>query len=182
MSLFDFVEEHHREGLAANGFGQLTTFVVTHVARRGTDQTTHGVLLHVLTHIELDQRVFVIEQELGQGLGELRLTDTGGAEEDEGTGGTLGVLQSGTGATNRTAQSLHRFVLTHDALVEFVFHAQQLGGLFFGEAVDRNTGPHGQHFGNHLFVHDVEGLATGRRNFGVQFVLLGYELLLLGLQ
>ena len=77
VGLFDLVEEHDGERLATNGFGELTALFVTDVARRRADEAAHRVLLHVLGHVELDERVLVIEEELGQRLGELGLADAG---------------------------------------------------------------------------------------------------------
>jgi hypothetical protein len=59
------------------------------------------VLLHVLGHVEVDQRVLVAEQELGEGLRELGLADARRAEEDERAGGTLRVLQARARAADR---------------------------------------------------------------------------------
>ena len=53
-------------------------------------------LLLILAHVDTRHHGFIVEEELSQGLGQLRLTDTGGAEEDEGADGALGVLQTGT--------------------------------------------------------------------------------------
>ena len=58
-----------RERLAAHGLGELAAFVVADVAGRRADQPRHRVLLHVLGHVELDQRVLVAEEELGERLG-----------------------------------------------------------------------------------------------------------------
>ena len=38
MGFFDLVEEHHPVGPAAYRFGELSTLVVAHVARRGADE------------------------------------------------------------------------------------------------------------------------------------------------
>src|SRR3712207_7536151 len=53
---------------------------------------SHGVLLHVLRHVDLDHRVLVAEQELGERARELGLPDAGRAEEDERAGRPLRVL------------------------------------------------------------------------------------------
>jgi len=58
------------------------------------------VLLGEFGHVELDEGVLVVEQELRQGLGQLGLSDAGGAGEDEGAAGALGVLQARPGAGN----------------------------------------------------------------------------------
>ena len=57
VRLFDFVEEHDGVGPAADGFGKLAALLVTDVARRRTDQARGGELLHVLGHVDLDERV-----------------------------------------------------------------------------------------------------------------------------
>ena len=90
-----------RERLAAHLLGELAALFVADVAGRGTEQPRDGVLLAELRHVELDQRVLVAEQELGERLGELGLTDTGRAGEDERATGTLRVLQTGAGAADR---------------------------------------------------------------------------------
>jgi hypothetical protein len=66
MRLLDLVQQHHRVRLAADGLGQLAALVVADVAGRRADQPGHGMLLHVLRHVDLDHRVLVAEQELGQ--------------------------------------------------------------------------------------------------------------------
>ena len=65
--------------------------------------------------------------------------------------------------------------------MELVFHPQQLGGLFLGEAVDRDAGPVGQHLGDDLLVDDVEQFDALGPPLGLHG-LLGIEavLLLLG--
>ena len=70
MGLLDFVQQHHGVRPAADLLGQLAAFLEADVARRGADQAADVVLLHVLAHVDLDQRVLVAEHELGQGLGQ----------------------------------------------------------------------------------------------------------------
>jgi hypothetical protein len=65
VRLLDLVEEYHAVRSPAHSFGQLPAFLVTHVSRRGAEQAGDGVLLPVLAHIDPDQGVRVIEQELG---------------------------------------------------------------------------------------------------------------------
>ena len=83
VSLLDLIEEHHGVALAAHGLRQLAAFLEAHVSRRRADQTAHVVALHELAHVDLDERVLAAEHELGQRLGELRLADAGGPQEDE---------------------------------------------------------------------------------------------------
>ena len=108
VGLLDLVEEHHGERLAPHLLGELAALLVADVAGRRAEQPRDGVLLAELGHVELDQRVLVAEQELGQRLGQLGLTDAGRAGEDERAAGTLRVLQAGTGAPDRLRQRLDR--------------------------------------------------------------------------
>src|SRR6516164_1234611 len=75
VGLLDLVEQDHRERPAAHLLGQLAALLVAHVTGRRAEQPGNRVLLHVLGHVELDQRVLVAEQELRQRLGQLRLAD-----------------------------------------------------------------------------------------------------------
>jgi hypothetical protein len=66
MRLLDLVEENHRVGPAMHGLGQLAALVVAHVARRRANQPRHGVLLHVLAHVDANHGLLVVEEKLGQ--------------------------------------------------------------------------------------------------------------------
>src|SRR4051794_32790102 len=142
VGLLDLVEEQHAVRLAAHRLRQLAALVVADVARRRADQSRHGVLLHVLRHVDAHHRVLVAEEELGQRARELRLADAGRAEEDERAGRALRVLQAGPRAADRLRDHLDRLVLADDALVELVLHAHQLLGLGLGELEDRDARPH----------------------------------------
>ena len=83
MGFFDLIQEDDRVGTPLDGLGQLPPLLVADIARRGADQPGDGVLLHVLGHVQPDQGLLGIEQELGQGPGELGLAHARGAEEDE---------------------------------------------------------------------------------------------------
>jgi hypothetical protein len=99
------------------------------------------MLFHVFRHVHPDQRGFIVEQELGQGLGQLGLADTGGAEEDERAHRPVRILQSGTSPADGLGNRLHRLALTDDTLADLVFHPEQLVALAFKHPVDRNAGP-----------------------------------------
>ena len=88
----------------------------------------------------------------GQRLGQLGLTDTGRAGEDERAGRALRVLQAGAGAADRLRDRLDRLLLADDPLVQLVLHAQQTGGLLLGQLEHRDAGPVGQHLGDLLVV------------------------------
>ena len=83
VCLFDFVKEHDGVRAATDRFGELAAFLVADVSRRGPDQTSHGVTLHVLRHVDADHRVLVIEKVFGQRTRQLGLPHTGRSHEDE---------------------------------------------------------------------------------------------------
>jgi hypothetical protein len=83
VGFLHFVEQDHGEGTAADLFGQLAALVVADVARRCTEEAGNCVLLRVLGHVQGDQGILFTEQELGEGLGQLGLADTGGAGDGQ---------------------------------------------------------------------------------------------------
>lgn len=110
------------------------------------------MLLAELRHVEGDQRILVTEEEFGERLGELGLTDTGRTGEDERATGALRVLQTGSRTADRLRESLDGVLLADDALVELVLHAQQTGGLLLRQLEDRDAGGRGQDLGDQLAV------------------------------
>ena len=93
VSLLDLVEQDHGERLAAHLLGQLAALLLSDVPGRRTEQPGHRVLVHVLAHVQLDQRVLIAEQEVRERPGQLRLADPGRAGEEERAPGPLRVLQ-----------------------------------------------------------------------------------------
>ena len=105
-----------------------------------------------LAHVDLDERVVVAEQELRQRLGQLGLTDTGRAGEDERARRAPRILQPGAGAPDRLGDGLDGVLLADDPLVDLVLHAQQPGGLLLGQLEHRDAGPVAEHLGDLLVV------------------------------
>ena len=77
VGLLHLIKQHHAVWLAPHCLCQLSALVVSHISRRRTNQTRHGVLLHVLTHIDTHHVGLIIKQCLCQGLCQLRLTYAG---------------------------------------------------------------------------------------------------------
>src|SRR5918994_1919559 len=161
VRLLDLVEQEHAVRLAPHGLGELAALVVPDVAGRRADEPGHGVLLHVLRHVDADHRLLVAEQELGERPRELGLPDAGGAEEDERAGGALRVLQAGPRAADGLRDRLDGGVLPDDALVELLLHAHELLRLGLGELEHRDAGPHGDDVGDLLLadLRALDGLA-----------------------
>ena len=83
VRLLDLVEEEHAVGPAPHRLGEEAALLAVDVARRRADEALRHVLLHELAHVDAGHRLLVVEEELGERLGELRLADAGRAEEEE---------------------------------------------------------------------------------------------------
>ena len=93
VRLLDLVEQHDRVRIPLHLLGELTALFVADVSGRRANQLADRVLLHVLGHVEADQRVVAAEQEIGQRAGKLRLADAGRTEEHEAADRPRRVLQ-----------------------------------------------------------------------------------------
>ena len=94
VRLLDLVEEHDRVRAPPHLLGEEPALFVADVAGRRAEEPRHRELLHVLGHVDPDQRVLVAEQVLGEGPGQLGLADAGRAQEDERAHRPLGVLEA----------------------------------------------------------------------------------------
>ena len=186
IGLFDLIEQHHGVRATAHGFGQLTALLVTHVARSRADQARDRSLLHVFGHVDADHGLLVVEQEVGERLGQLGLTHTGGTKEQERSGRTVRVGDTGTRTTHRVGHGDDGFLLADHALAEVVLHVQQLLVFALHQAANGNAGPVGDDFSHRVGVHAVRNhrlisriLGTRISRFGVRALRSG-ELLLNG--
>ena len=152
VGLLHLVEQDDRERPTPDLLGELPALLVSDISGGRTEQPGDGVLLGELAHVQLDERVLVTEQELGQGLGQLGLPDAGGPGEDEGTTGPLRVLQAGPGPPDRLGEGLHGLVLTDDPLVQLGLHPQQSRGLLLGQLEDGDSGGRRQDLGDEFLV------------------------------
>ena len=135
------------------------------------------MLLTVFAHVDADHRALVVEEEVRQGFGELRLTHAGRAEEQEGTGGPIGVGDTCSGAANRIRDGDDGVGLADDALAEFGLHAEQLLGFAFHHPAGGDSGPGCDHVcdvvGPDLFLehHVTVGGSSGSGCCLFQFLL-----------
>ena len=157
MRLFDFVEEHDAVRLAAHGLGELAALLIAHIARRCTYESADAELLLVFAHVDAGHHVLVVEEVVGQCLGQFRFTHTRGAKENEGTDGALGVLQAGTRTAHGVGHGADGLVLPHHALVQFLLQMQQFFAFALHHAGHGYARPAGHDVGNvvgrHLFLH-----------------------------
>ena len=155
MGFFHLIEQHHAVGFAADGLGQLTTLLITHVSRRRADQAADAELLHIFRHIDTHHVALIVKQSLCQRLGQLGLAHTGGAEEEEAADGAVGVGDTCAAAQDGLAHLGHGLVLTNDSLVEHIVQMQQLLALALHQLFHRDAGPAGHDPGDLLIGHTV---------------------------
>ena len=178
MGLLDFVEEHDGIRLTTDRFGELATFVVTHVTRRRTDEAGDRELLHVLGHIDLNDRLLFAEHTFGQRAGEERLADAGGAEEEEGADRATGVLEVGTRPTEGTSDDFAGALLADDGRLQVLLELEELLGLLLLEPVKGHAGPIGDDVEHLIFTDDDALLVALLAPLFEHLLALGAEFLL----
>ncbi len=167
VGLLDLVEQHHRVRPAAYRLGELAALLVADVAGRRADQAGDRVLLRVLAHVDADHGPAVVEEELGQGPGELGLADAGRSEEEERADRAVGVGQAGPAAPDGVGDRGDRFVLADHPGVEGVLHADELLDLALEQPAHRDAGPAADHLGHvlgvDLLLQEPLGLCSSAR-------------------
>ena len=94
VGLFDFIEQDHGIRMTPYSLRQLAAFFIPYIAGRRTDQTGNRMFLHVFTHIDPDDALFIIEQHFGQGFGQFGLAHARRPQENEGADGFVGILDA----------------------------------------------------------------------------------------
>ncbi len=182
MCLLDFVEQNHAVRVAPDPFRQLAPVFVPDVARRRADELGDRVLLHVLGHVESDQRFLILEEELGQAAGNFRLAHARGAEKDEGAHRPVRVLHAEPRASDRFGNSDDGGFLSHDAPPERVLHVQELLGFLDLERSDRDSRPGGDDLLDVAARDLLSGVASlGRLRLGPFDLLFQLDLALVSL-
>ena len=180
MRLFDFVEEDDGEGLATDRFRQHAPFFIADISWRGPDEARYGVFFHELAHVDAHDRAFVVEERFRKRLAQLRLTDSGGAEEEEGADWAIRILQAASTAAHRVRDRVDRFVLADNPRVQTIFQLQQLRAFRLHHARDGDACPLRDDLGDFVGAYDLaqEPLLRGLFGTALIFVLrfLGFEL------
>ncbi len=141
--------------MSADTFGKLAAFLVAHVSWRRADKTAYAEFLHVLAHVDADQRVGTVEEILGEFLGKMSLAHACGAEEHERAYWLCGVLQAETIPLDGLHHLGNGIVLPDDSLLEFGLHLQQPYALCLGDALHGNASHHGHHLCHHVGIDSL---------------------------
>ncbi len=98
--------------------------------------------------------MLVVEQEIGERLGELGLADAGRTQEHERADRPVRILQPRARTADRGCHRMHRLCLPDHALRQRLLHFEQLVTLALEHLVDRNAGP---------ARHDLRHVVFGHR-------------------
>ena len=135
VGLLDLVEQQDGVRGAADRVGQQAALVEADVARRRADQPGHGVLLHVLAHVEAGKGD---AEHLGELAGELRLADPGGAREEEAADRPLQGAEAGATQLHRRRDRADRLVLTEDDRLQLLLQVEEGVPVVAGDGLLRN--------------------------------------------
>src|SRR5918992_4058832 len=153
MGLLNLVKEHHRIGPSPYCLSQLSPLFITYVPWGSADEPGHGVLLHVLRHVQTHHGGLIIKEELGQSAGQFGLPNASGTQEDKSPQGPVGVLQVGAGPADGIAHRPDSFLLTHYPLVQPFLHAEQFLHLTLHQPAHWYSSPAAYYFRNVFLVH-----------------------------
>ena len=85
MCLLKFVKEHHAIRTTTYRLSKTAAFFVPNISRRRTNQSSHRVLLHELTHVDSDHGGFGIKEIFSKRFAQLGLTNARWPKEQERT-------------------------------------------------------------------------------------------------
>ena len=120
------------------------------------------MVFHVLRHVDADERLLVVEEELRQRPGQLRLADARRAQEHERADGPLWVLEPRPSAPYRVRDHRDRLVLADDACVQRVLHMQQPLSLRLQQPADGHTRPYSDQLRDVVLAHHHVQLLVGQ--------------------
>ena len=86
------------------------------------------MLLGVLRHVDADHRGLVVEQEVGQALGQFGLADAGGTEEKEAAGGPVRIADASAAAPDSIGNGFDCSLLPDEALADVFLHVELVKG------------------------------------------------------
>ena len=160
VRLLDLVEQDDRVRVPLHLLGELTALFVPDVSGRRANQLADRVLLHVLGHVEADERVVAAEQEVRQRARQLGLADAGRAEEHEAADRAVRVLESGARPADGARDGRNRLLLADHALVELLLHPQELVALVLVDRRERHAGPLADDLVDLLLADDDRGACS----------------------
>ena len=129
MCLFNLIKKDNWIWSAAHGLGQLSALFITNISRRRSNQTGHGIFLHIFTHVDTNHIGFIVKQTLGKALCQLGFTNTGRSHKEKWTNRLSRVFNACFGTNNRICHFCHTIILSNHSLMKFIIQMQCLISL-----------------------------------------------------
>ena len=149
--------------------GELAALIIAHVSWRCANESLDRELLHVLRHINADQRALVVKQQLCQRLCQLGLTHAGWTQEEEAAQRLVWICKASARTTDCCSNCGNSVVLTNNAQVKLVLKVLKLVHLALHHLGHRNPGPRRNYLGNlvrgDLFLEDSAVFLLGEKSF-----------------
>ena len=153
MGLLDLVEEDDTVRPAPHRLGEDSALAVTHVAGRRAFEARNSVRLLVLGHVDDDHVAVASVQEVGEGMGSLRLADAAWPDQKEHRLGAPWVLQLGSGRLDTLADSFQGVGLADDPALHELAERQHCPDLILDHLAHGDTCPAGDDLRHRLCVH-----------------------------
>ena len=131
MCLFHLIKEDNRIRFSPDCLCELSAFVISDISRRCSDQSGHGIFLHILTHINTNHVLFIVKQAFRQCLGKLRLSDSGRSKEQEGSDRLCRVFDTRFGTDDSFCHFGNTFVLSDHPFMKLLIQVKSLAPLTF---------------------------------------------------
>ncbi|MNQ96069.1 hypothetical protein D3C85_1116580 [compost metagenome] len=109
--------------------------------------------LHVLRHINTNDRLLVTKHRFRQRFGKFGFADARRAKKEKRGNRSVGLAKAGSRQTNGIADRENSIFLPNQPITQCVFHIQQLLTLLLRKLGHRNPGETGQYLGNRLQGH-----------------------------
>src|SRR5699024_8296996 len=143
-------------------------------------KTRDRVHLTVFAHIDPDQSLLIVEEEVRERFRQLRLAHTGGTEEQERTRGTIRIGDTGPRAADGIGDRGDGGLLPDQPLTEDAFRPEQLLDLALHEPAGGNARPGRNHLGDVIAgdlvrdhrIRGLTGLGLSLFGFGLGDLLL----------
>ena len=161
--------------MTSDALRQLSTFLITHIARRRTNQARGIEAFRIFTHVDTDQRVAAAKHKLSEFLGQISLADTRRSQEHEHADGVIGVFQSDTIALNSLHHLVDGLVLCDDGTLQLLSHSLQADTLLFCHPLGRYTRHHRDDIGHLFGIHNLALLTFTRSPALVQRLQLLFQ-------